>query len=477
MATMIARPAKTITRIAPQVTWSTGRYAAAIVLTAVMVPAVALVVAAGVYVLGESGSLALVLGTVAALFAWLIGAVCVRPYCTARRADTRVFGLLQNRLYELDARLASSGSTTSARERPSPKTTPAPGAGGGSDPGGILADLLDESALGIGVPPQHAGLSDTPSASDAYRAGIRAEAEKYRDAIEAAFDDQGLPWVLKSGYVRLWELIHMLEEALIEIEPCEIVIRDALIDEARLQGSSIDGRDDLLDQLRQAVQQLSPSAAQFLIKQPPPRCPADGSGVSGPEAEAQARLVLREVRHALNEYRLDRRDGLVRARNQLVATVTVTGLGMYVLLGFSLLLNAPPSSIGAVTAFFLVGAAVGLFNRMSSQSRTDNAVDDFGLSVARLTLTPVFSGLAAVGGVLLTVMLYGAILTQFGDATSTAPTQPKDLLDIYKLVPIYLIAAAVFGLTPSMLLGGLQQQSDKLKSDLKSSQAAGRGTS
>jgi hypothetical protein len=189
------------------------------------------------------------------------------------------------------------------------------------------------------------------------------------------------------------------------------------------------------------------------------------------------------VRQAINEYRDTRRGGLVRARNQLMATVVVTGITVYLLLALALVLRAPVEAIVGSAVFFLVGASVGLFNRLSGQSASDNAVDDFGLSVARLTLTPVFSGLAAIGGVLLTAMLFSTILTpltgqQDSSSLSVASQSLSQSLDaIFNVVrfPFNIVVAAVFGLTPGLFLAGLQQQSDRLKADLKSSQASSRG--
>jgi hypothetical protein len=66
----------------------------------------------------------------------------------------------------------------------------------------------------------------------------------------------------------------------------------------------------------------------------------------------------------------------------------------------------------------------------------------------------MFSGLAAIGGVLLT-QKFTSLASVF---------DPKNLL-------AELIVAAVFGLTPSMLFGMLQKQTEEYKADLKSTAA------
>jgi len=87
-------------------------------------------------------------------------------------------------------------------------------------------------------------------------------------------------------------------------------------------------------------------------------------------------------------------------------------------------------------------------------------VDDYGLSLARLTATPLLSGLADVGGVL----LFSTLL--FEPTTGSGPK-------IFVLnQPDYIIAAAFFGLTPNLIIRGLQQRSEKYISALQSSNAA-----
>jgi len=73
------------------------------------------------------------------------------------------------------------------------------------------------------------------------------------------------------------------------------------------------------------------------------------------DEEIQARSVLREVRHALNEFRDNRWEAIVRVRNQFVCTMILTGLIMYVLLQFAILAGAPQATMIAATAFFLLG--------------------------------------------------------------------------------------------------------------------------
>lgn len=178
------------------------------------------------------------------------------------------------------------------------------------------------------------------------------------------------------------------------------------------------------------------------------------------EVERQARSVLREVRYTLSEFRDNRWEAMVRVRNQFVCTMIFTGLTTYVLLQFAIIAGATQQEIISATAFYLVGALVGLFSRLYNESQTSKSIDDYRLALSRLVATPLYCGLAAVGGVLITQKF-------------------TTLVDIYDLKNILsgLIVAAVFGLTPSLLINTLQKQTEQYKTDLKSTAASqGQGT-
>jgi len=245
--------------------------------------------------------------------------------------------------------------------------------------------------------------------------------------------------------------------------PREVVVADAIYDEMRIQDSKIDNSDELLRKLRLAVSTLDQSAKSYLQPSPtstqgasaiPSAAPVSTGAVSD-VSEMQGRSILREVRHALNEFRDDRWEAIVRVRNQFVCTMILTGLTLYVLLQFTILAGVSQPAMITATAFYLVGALVGLFGRLYNESQTSKSIDDYRLALARTVATPMFAGLAAVGGVLLTQKL-----TSLGDIFD-----PKNILS-------GLIVAAVFGLTPSLLIGVLQKQSEQYKTDLKSTAAS-----
>jgi hypothetical protein len=145
---------------------------------------------------------------------------------------------------------------------------------------------------------------------------------------------------------------------------------------------------------------------------------AGASAAGGcPVSKTQARAVIRDVRNEINQFRDGRWNGLIVARNRLIATMTYTGMAAYALLAIAIINGAQPPAIAAASVFFLVGATIGLLNQLRSVSQSDTAVEDYGLSTARLISMPLFCGLAAIGGVALMAMPQIA-------GSYTAGTQP-----------------------------------------------------
>jgi hypothetical protein len=201
-----------------------------------------------------------------------------------------------------------------------------------------------------------------------------------------------------------------------------------------------------------------------------------------------ARAVLRTVRRAINEFRDERWNALVVARNRLAGTMIFTGLTAYVLLAIAIIKEATNDAIVAASAFYLVGAVTGLLSRLYGEARTDAAVEDYGLSAMRLLSTPLVSGLVAIAGVVLVAMLPlatsvftpptntppAALQQPAAAPSSIAPTPPVPTMDnIFDLNKnlLGLLVAAVFGLTPGLLFNRLQQQAETYKADLKTSEA------
>lgn len=189
-------------------------------------------------------------------------------------------------------------------------------------------------------------------------------------------------------------------------------------------------------------------------------------------SEMTSRATLRVVMHAINDFRDSRRAEMIRARNRLLLTIFVTSLLAYGIEIVVLLAGAPPSSLIAAILFFLVGATVGLLDRLRREARSSSAMDDYGLFEARLLHTPLLSGLAAVGGVLLINVI--PALTTAMSADPKAAVGTISLGSIYSVSNVGgILMAAVFGLTPGAFFDGLQKQADVLRKDLESTTASG----
>ncbi|GLV55780.1 hypothetical protein KDH_26240 [Dictyobacter sp. S3.2.2.5] len=292
------------------------------------------------------------------------------------------------------------------------------------------------------------------------------------DAIREELDHHDLRWVVGTGYLNAWNLIHRAEEAMIDIAPRLEVIREAYHDELSLEGSSIDSRNATLTKLRLAVKNLSPLAIQYMDTIAQDDGGSNGGAtepvkVHDMEMDHEARNAIHNVKQTINEFRDGLWEGLVRMRNQLTGITLYTGLLTYALLCAAIVAGAVPSSIEAATIYYLVGAMVGLFGRLYTEAQADQAISDYGLTLARIVVTPILSGMAAVGGVLV-VAIFSFTLTK----ASTVPSS-FILSEIYNLNSNLqgIIVAAIFGLTPNLLISVLQQKADDFQTQLKNSSA------
>jgi hypothetical protein len=324
-----------------------------------------------------------------------------------------------------------------------------------------------------------------------------------------------LSWVFGSGYVSLWRQIHRLDEALVALSRREVAASEGISDVLRINGSAIPNRRELSLQLTRATpvlccaasryiapsdaialaSALTPTPGELALLQPAAAPVESGNGkadeapavesstvatatLMSPDGEASredvnlAFAVVRKVRRAVNDFRDDRREGLVRARTTLAMHVLATSTIAYLLLLLVILTGPPTGSIVAVAAFFLVGALVGLYRQLGAATNQRIVPEeDYGLHYARLVATPLFSGLAGAAGVYLAVVLssFGPVFA--GGTETTAVTIPK-LSSVYDLSSnaAGLLVAAVFGLTPNLIITRLQAQAEAFKADIKSAQ-------
>lgn len=451
-------------------------YAGALALTGVIIPIVASLTLAGIYLAHPNIPLfgldptlkwfPLISSTFISGIIWLLAALCFSFFTSAKSANTRSYGLLISRLAQLKASLAlksEKGDLTIWEQKP----------------GDIKVRALK---------PNNA-VDETLTARNIE--ALKAAYTCYIDICKMlCLSSAGMLWITGAGYINAWTLLHHAEEALIEAQSIEEVIRGAIHDKLAIQGSTLSRKDELLDKLLQAVVTLQPKAEIYFKEHQPDKGNTDLNlltevvkhrllqelieknslegiqNIDDPsEAQALARVALREVRSTLNDFRDKSWEGIVRARNRLLGSIAVTGIMTHILLVMAILTSSNTDAITAAAAFYLIGAVTGLFGRFYREATTGSAVDDFGFSAARLVATPLLSGLAGIGGVMLTVMLasLGDTLNKVGSITMN---------DIFHMDPRLFVAAAIFGLAPNLLIKGLQEEASKYATDIQSSKAA-----
>ncbi len=435
------------------------------------------------------------IGTYVAFVAWVGLAVLFRGAGYADSSQAKVWSELLQRICQLRSRVD----------------------GIRVDPAGPLAAVRNEACQQLGWAEDH--LYEPPSEQDP------EPRQRSRSGVD---------WASGTAYLAVWQAVHRAEEAIVEIEPCAATIADALHDDLRLTDSTLTNATSLRLSLQRAVAWLDPESVEryfptlqaigpmsIRFASRPRTTPgssttsgsaataanantaaaavtsptgADQSADVGPEPtdgppsaahvgchdadvdEMVARGVIREVRFAINEFRDGAWDGLVRVRNRLLRTILVAGVVGVLLLDLAVLSNVPSFNLISAIVFFLVGALVGLFNRLRIEAGSSQAVEDFGLFEARLLHTPLLSGLAAVGGVFLTAIL-PVVSSIVATGSNATPAELKPLTDVFDISKnqVGLLVAAVFGLAPNSILTILKEQSDRYKRDLAKSSATSSG--
>lgn len=341
---------------------------------------------------------------------WLFAGWAYAPFTTPAKANSRNYGELRNKLARLDARRRA---------------------------------LCD-------VPP--VGPPDTVPTKAAVDSACR-EAKGYLDWIRGQMHSPGdLRWVNGAGYIDLWQRLHRAEEALLMATPKDQLQDEEIYDELRLKDSAIPNRDDLMVILR-AVKRF--------------QCGAPADTTEGPciDTLEKAASALANVRFSINDFRDSSWNGLLQVRNQTMTTLLLTNITLFAFADAAVIAGASGKAMLSGTIFLLIGAAVGFFNRLNTQFQAQAAVEDYGLTGARILAIPAYSGLAAVAGVVITSVA--------GVATGAAT---PSLSTLFVLPPStgLLVVAAAFGAAPDLVLSRLGDASEKFKRGIASTEPGNR---
>jgi hypothetical protein len=307
----------------------------------------------------------------------------------------------------------------------------------------------------------------------------KAALRRAREALDT--DAPSAQWTSAIGYVNTWRALHRCEEAMIYVDSPEQVVAGALVDDLRLDGSAIPGRDRLVVFLREAVNEFDPEAGHRYLRIEGAHVASEGESDEMTAVRTyRARSLLREVRRAINDFRDARTEDIIKARNILRRTFAFAAVVGFSLLAVAVLVDTPPATIATATGLFLIAALVGLFSRLNNTNVGMSTVDDFGLDDAQLLAGPLVSGIAGIGGVILIAATPAAAAALSATAAAgLAPTVASfDFGAIFDLSrnPLAVVFAAVFGLTPSLLLSRLQDSTERLKKDLRSSYVADKSS-
>jgi hypothetical protein len=423
-------------------------------ITSAFMPMITAGVTLLVYIVGWPDGRALCIGILAGLLGWGIIALVAQYFVTVEHANPDVYRELQCRFAILQEKMR-------AVREPSPNPAQPP-----------CEDPYHSIRREIATAEIKAYLSEIGRMLAQKRAAMKPQGN----------EDPLQDWVLGYGYITLRKQIHRVEENFLLIVPPAAVHAEARYDRLRLEDSTIPNHDTLLSYLDSAVAVLEDSQKYQPRQSPSGENPSTSRNSPPvewmPKDEPEAREALRQVRRTINEFRDERRIGIVRARNRLLRTLTLTGLITFLLVALAALTPDAITYLRAGATFFLVGSIVGVFNQLYLDARTEVATEDYGLSVVRLLHTPLISGLAALGSVLIIPALSAVIHLSTPGNTGPGLTVPGPTVPVWDAIfdlkqrPLGLVLAAIFGMSPVVLIRRLQQEANRYKAELKSSEVS-----
>ncbi len=382
---------------------------------------------------------------------WGVLSTRYTSFVSPEKANARSYRALKDRLHELESRLGISEFSGMQKK----------------------SLTLEERQRAVRIDPDEK-LSTLSALDEAYSSYTRVNEE-----IEETSTD--LRWMLGTGYIKAWKMLHRAEEALVQFEPVSQVIRDTIRTNVRVQGSDIGNRAYLKHLSRQAVKNaditysLVASSISGNASLNEKKAAASAPSMSAEDTRAVlsntllngnqvlARLDSRLVRHVFNKYRDNLWQELVQRRNLLLLQLLVTGIATYILLGFGIFISNPTAILEA-TACYIVGSIAGVIWPLIWKMKRNTTVDDYGFSWMYVLASCLFSGLMAVFGLLVLRRL------------DIPNMSPGDLFVIWLHIFRFdqlpnLILAAFFGLLSNLYFRRLMKRIEKIQANLLRSNA------
>ena len=274
----------------------------------------------------------------------------------------------------------------------------------------------------------------------------------------------GPGWIIGTAYITVWRQLDHADVLLNYLEPRYRVWARAHRLLLRISSSPRLGTADMRDELVAAMHCLVDlDRSDACTAHSGPRAMRTTSKIT-PTTDNQARASIAQIQYVVATNRTDRYSGLLRARNQILATCTMTSLVLYAMFWLGIVaLNGVPTQrtiLGSALFYTTLGGLVGLFHLMYLQSGLDTAIDDYGLSMARIVVAPQLAGLAA---------LVGVVLTSLASATLSSTPNPATTITeaLGELGRSSNVAVAVaFALSPGLLLSRFRNRTEAAKQDL-----------
>ena len=442
-----------------------GKYGASLLGIGVIIPVIAALITLIFYLsfnllspfsfltILEGGWRALLFGVFFAGVIWVVLPTLYSSFVFPQKANARSYRALKGRLHELESRLGINEFSGKQKK----------------------SLTLEERKRAVRFDPDER-LFALSALDEAYGSYTRVSEE-----IEEPHPD--LRWMLGTGYIKVWRMLHRAEEALVQFEPVAQVIRSTIRTNVRIQNSSIGNRIPLLRLSRQAVKNADSTAGLATVtryissnvsfnEQKAVALAAlinveDKGGVSSNASfngkQVMARVAARLVRQVFNEYRDDLWRELVQKRNLLLGQILVTGIATYILLCFAIFISNPTTIIEA-TFCYIVGSIAGLIRPLLRILKRDTAIDDYGFSWTYVMASCLFSGLMAVFGLLVIGRLDIPDLSSVDLLTTWLHVFGSNQL---ANIPI----AVFFGLLSNLYFRGFVQRIEKIESDLLQSNA------
>jgi len=321
-----------------------------------------------------------------------------------------------------------------------------------------------------------------------------ADIDFLRDPV---FRRPGARWATHMGYTTMWGRINRIEGALILCTDTAGLWQTVQRVRLQLDGATaeLSGRlKAIVDDIARFLAQPQAATAWQAPQPAPPAPPAPAAPAAQPTQSAQpaqptdlglppvmseedARGRLRQVSEALGSFRNEKYAGLIRLRNLTLAALCLTELSAFVLLSLAVAYPAKREDVATGILLFLVAGVTGFLARLLTLSSLKAEIEDYGLNAARLLIVPVVSGLAGLGGVVLTAMLFStgfSSLVSVSAARVNPPGSLPSLSDMFNLTtyPAALLFAIVFGYAPTLLQARLDPLVQSYKQAIKSTEPA-----